>query len=111
MVRLTAVAAVAMWMAGAFAAADRGTVKRGTEAADGLVSFNESGSVVYKVTDAKGPCEITYKFKVVERNQSKKGYAFMLHLYGGDAPALGSMRAASVLDSYFSRNGTQCGFL
>ena len=111
MIRLAAVAAAALWMTGAFAAADRGTVKRGTEAADGLVAFNESGSVGYKVTDAKGPCEIAYKFKVVERNQSKKGYAFMLHLYGGDASALVSMRDAVSLESYFYRNGKKCGFI
>ena len=109
-VRSVAAAAAVMWMAEGFAAADRGEVKRG-EAADGLVSFRESGSVGYRVTDAKGPCEISYKFRVLERNQSKKGFAFMLHLYGGDASALVSMRDAACLESYFYRNGKKCGFI
>lgn len=108
--KLVVATAVAAWVMGASAAAKRGEVKRGT-AKGSLVAFRESGSAGYTVTDPSGPCEISYRFRVLERNQSKPGYAFMLHLYGGDASALVSLRDAKTLESYFYRNGKKCGYI
>lgn len=85
-----------------------GDLKRCQTTAGGY-AFANGGTAAFKVADANGPCEITYRFRVTERLQNKSGYALMLTLESGDTRALVSMRDAKVCESYFYRHGKKCG--